>query len=718
MTLAAAQAPAQTIAGTPTPAAARTHVPLAEWRFNRADVTNAAATDFDDSAWQQVTVPHTWNAQDGQDGGGNYYRGIGWYRRHVTVDDSMKGKALYLRFEAINRKADIYVNGTLLGSHAGGNSTICLDATKLLKAGDNVVAVKANNRVEGDMPPLSGDFTFFGGMYRPAELVAVPANHFSLTDFASPGVYVTTPEITDAEAKVHVRALVEHCDLGGNWVVVATIKDAKGQVVAETAMRDAKTPPLEVGLDLTIPNPHRWNGRIDPYLYSLEVSISPIVEKYMVDKDAVTVPLGIRTFAVDPEKGFLLNGKPYDLHGVNRHQEKLDKGWALSEEDHRQDMALIKEMGCTAVRLAHYQHSQFFYDLCDKEGLVVWAEIPVVDRLGSTNSKFTENARQQYTELIRQNFNHPSIAFWSAGNEVDASGGNFNRNGPQVYPWFKEMSDLGHKEDPSRPTASAWREAFFPPAGTTDVFGLNEYLGWYTGGGPGNNSGWEGLERYIANHSDPAKNGVKGMWSVSEYGAGASIYFHSEKPVRMDHTEEYQALLHENTWKVFAKHPEIWGKFVWAMFDFAIDSRAEGDHAGINDKGLVTHDRQTRKDAFYFYKAVWSPEPTLWIASKRFAVRGIEKIPVKIYTNAPHATLQINGTTLAEKSPDNGTIVWDDVPLNVGKNEVIVTATTPDGKPLRDQATWTYTLGAPTAIYEAQDDRMKRAQQSNPPRAR
>ncbi len=682
--------------------------------------TGAAGVGFADGEWEAVNVPHTWNALDGQDGGNDYYKGDGWYRRHVTVDEVLKGKSLYLRFEAINRKAEIYVNGALLGSHAGGQAAICLDATKALKAGDNVVAVKVSNRMDLDMPPISGDFTFCGGIYRGAELVAVGNHHFSLTDFGAPGVYVTTPEITDAAAKVHVRALVQRDDLGNGWTVTASIKDDKGKVVASASYDEANMPSQEVALDLTIPNPHRWNGRLDPYLYTMQVSTNLAEIKHLESAvpDTVTVPLGIRTFAVDPVKGFMLNGKPYYLNGVNRHQDRLNKGWAISEADHLQDMALIKEMGCNSIRLAHYQHSQFFYDLCDKEGMVVWAEIPVVDKLG-TGQPFTDNAKQQYTELIRQNFNHPSIAFWSAGNEVDESGNNFNRNGPQVYPWFKEMSALGHKEDPSRLTASAWREKFFPPAGTTDVIGMNEYLGWYTGGGPGNNSEWEGLDDYIAQHSDPAKGGIKGMWAMTEYGAGASIYFHSEKPVRMDHTEEYQALQHENTWKVLKQYPAVWGAFVWAMFDFASDSRAEGDHAGINDKGLVTHDRQVKKDAFYFYKAVWSSEPTLWIAGKRFAVRGLEKIPVKVYTNAAQATLTVNGTALgAKKALDNATIVWEGVTLKAGKNEVVVTAVDQDGKTLRDSCTWTYTPGAPTEVYEAQDARMKQALLAGPPRAR
>jgi beta-galactosidase len=695
----------------------RQHVSLnADWHFNKGDASNAAAPDFADGSWETVSVPHTWNAKDGQDGGNNYYRGEAWYRRHVAVGDELKGRSLFLRFEGINRKAEIYVNGALLGSHAGGHSTIVLDATKALKPGDNVIAVKVSNRIDQSMAPIQADFTFFGGIYRPAELIAVSPLHISLTDLGSPGVYITTPQVTDTSATVHVRAVIHATEQTTASPAKAeiSIADASGKVVARQQVNiPAAGEAREAVADLTVANPHRWNGRADPYLYSVTVTVTGASPDLT---DSVTQPLGIRTYAVDPAKGFILNGKPYDVHGVNRHQERQDKGWALSNEDHLEDMALIKELGCTGIRLAHYQHAQFFYDLCDKEGMVVWAEIPVVDKLGA-GPDFTENARQQYEELIRQNFNHPSIFFWSAGNEVDESGGNFNRNGPAVYPWFKELAALGKREDPSRLTASAWREKFFPPVGTTDVMGLNEYLGWYTGGGPENNEGWQGLEDYIAAHSDPAKGGWKGMWGMTEYGAGASILFHSEKPVRMDHSEEYQAMLHEKTWQVFSRHPELWCKFVWAMFDFAVDNRAEGDHAGINDKGLVTHDRKTRKDAFYFYKAVWADTPTLWITSKRFTVRGVEKIPVKVYTNAPRVTLTVNGTSLGEKAVENGTALWDQVSLRQGANEVVATATGRDGKPLRDTCTWTYTPGAPTEVYPAQDERMTKALQAGAPRA-
>jgi beta-galactosidase len=701
----------------------RTRVPLLDnWKFFRGASPGAEAVAFADDAWEKISIPHTWNATDGQDGGNNYFRGDGWYRRHVTVDASMQGKQLYLRFEAINRKADIYVNGTLLGSHAGGQAAICMDATKLLKAGDNVIAVRANNAMQAnvDIPPLQADFTFYGGIYRPAELIAVSPVHLALTDFGSPGVYITTPEVAATAAKVQVRGSVQNAGgAAGEKGVSAVIKDAAGKMIGRGSTR-ASVAAGQAGaftVEVTIPTPHFWNGRADPYLYSVEVMVHPSQMNESIIEDAISQPLGIRTFSIDPQKGFILNGKPLDLRGVNRHQDRLNKGWALSEADHLEDMALIKEMGCNSIRLAHYQHSEFFYQLCDKEGMIVWAEIPVVDKLGTTGSAFHENARQQYIELIRQNFNHPSIAFWSAGNEVDENGGNFNRNGPQVYPWFKEMSALGKKEDPSRLTASAWREKFFPPEGTTDVIGLNEYLGWYTGGGPGNSSGWEGLEAYIADHSNPNRTGpggagLKGGWAVTEYGAGSSIYFHSETPKRMDHTEEYESLLHENTWKVFARHPEIWGKYVWNMFDFAVDGRAEGDYAGRNDKGLVTYDRKTRKDAFYFYKAVWSDEPSLQITSKRFATRGIERIPVKIYTNAARVTLTVNGVALGEKTPENGTVLWEGVTLKQGENDVKAVGTFSGGKSIEDACKWTYTPGAPGTVLEPQDQRMRDAQRN------
>jgi beta-galactosidase len=692
----------------------RRHFPLqSEWSFYRGQMDPADAASASPSGdWQPVTVPHTWNRLDGQDGGNDYARTDGWYRRTINVAPEMKGKSLYLRFEGVNRTADVYLNGKLLGSHAGGNSAFCFDATAALRPGDNLLAVRASN-ADRTIPPLSADFTFFGGIYRPVELVAVSPLHISLTQIGSSGVFITTPRITDASSTIHIRALVENGGEEPRFKPFAkfAIRDALGKAVAVSTIPLTAKPgeSQEVVADITMAAPHLWNGLRDPYLYTASVTLMSDDNGAHPDVyDTVTQPFGIRTFSIDPQKGFLLNGKPYGLHGVNRHQDRLDKGWALTNDDHLQDMALIKEMGCTAIRLAHYQQSQFFYDLCDKEGLIVWAEIPVVDRLG--NAQFLDNARQQYTELIRQNFNHPSICFWSAGNEVDPRAVNASPADP-VSTYFRTMRDLAHTEDPSRPSVSAWREKFFPPPDAiTDYFALNEYLGWYT---PIND--WSDLETYIARHS---QNGAAGKWAITEYGAGASIFFHSEHPQRMDHSEEYQALLHENTWRILKQHPEIWGKFIWNMFDFAVDGRAEGDHAGRNDKGLVTYDRKVKKDAFYFYKASWSAEPALHLASKRFTTRGIDHIPIKAYSNALSVSIIVNGQSLGERRPDNATVLWENVALKEGPNSITAFATFPAGKTLTDTATWTYTPGAPAEVDEPQDARMKSALEKGPPRAR
>jgi beta-galactosidase len=698
------------------------------WSFHKGSLDPAqatASTPPDTIQWQQISLPHTWNAQDGQDGGGNYFRGDGWYRRTVSIKPEMlappapnvpggriqtRPRKVFLKFEGANRRADVYLNGQLVGSHAGGTQAFIVDITPAAKIGDNLLAVRVDNKADPDSPPLQADFTFFGGIYRGVELISTNTLHIAMNDYGSPGVYLTTPEINEANAHVVARTLVQNdTDRPRSANVFFRIFDHTNTVVATGNQRVTipanRTEP--VSLEATVHTPHLWNGRQDPYLYTARISVVDNEDPLQAGiVDAVAQPLGLRTYSVDPERGFILNGRPYPLYGVNRHQDRKDKGWAISKEDHDQDMALIKEMGCTSIRLAHYQHAEYFYQLCDKEGMVVWAEIPVVDRLGSSQA-FTDNAKQQYIELIRQNYNHPSIAFWSAGNEVDESGGNFNRQGPaNVYNWFREMHKLGKQEDPTRLTAAAYRERFFPPADVTDVFGLNIYLGWY-------NNTFQEVEDYLQKHS---ANGARGKFAITEYGAGASIFFHSETPQRMDHTEEYQNLYHEENWRVLKKHPEVWGKYIWNMFDFAVDGRFEGDRAGINDKGLVTQDRKVKKDAFYFYKASWSQEPVIYLTSKRFSTRGKEQIPVKVYSNAPRVLLTVNGKPLSEKTGDNATFVWENVALNEGPNVVVASATTPDGRRIEDTATWTYMPGAPAEVYIGQDEIMTEALKTSPPR--
>jgi len=684
---------------------------VSDWRFYKGQLEVAAATGNTTKSadWDSISIPHTWNAIDGQSGGKGYFRGDGWYRRELLIPSHLAGKRFFLKFEGANRRAEIFLNGQRVGAHTGGTEAFIFDISPFANIGPNELVVHVDNKRDPDSAPLQADFTFFGGLYRPAELIAVDPVHISLSDFGSPGVYITTPEIQPDSAKVLVKTLVDQTPGKHNFTtrVEIQILDASGKTVArEISPCPNADGSSEVATTLNVPSPHLWNGIHDPYLYSVQISVQNAAGELL---DSITQPLGIRTIALDREKGFFLNGKSYPLYGVSRHQDRQDKGWAISEQDHLQDMAIIKEMGCTSIRLPHYPHSDFFYTLCDKNGLVVWAEIPVVDRLGSSQA-FTDNARQQYAELIKQNFNHPSIAFWSAGNEVDENGSNFNKAGPEVYSWFKKMTAYGHELDPSRFTAAAFRERFFPPPDVADVFGLNIYLGWY-------NNTYDDVEDYLQKH---AANGARGKFAVTEYGAGGSIYFHSEHPVRMDHSEEYENLYHEHNWNVLKQHPEVWGKYVWNMFDFASNGRSEGDHAGINDKGLVTYDRKVKKDAFYFYKANWSDEPTVYITSRRFTVRGLEFIPVKVYSNAANVTLRVNGRLIGEKTGGNAVFTWESVRLNVGENLVQASADfpTPDGpRHVTDEVTFTYTPGAPLEVDEPQDAIMRKKYINQPPRA-
>ena len=637
----------------------------------------------------KVSLPHTWNALDGADGGNDYARLACEYQRNLRISPAMTGKTLVLRFEGANRQTQATINGSPVGTHLGGFAAFAFDITKFVHPGDNTLSIRVSN-AKFNSPPISADFTFFGGIYRPAELLILDPLHISATDYASPGVAIQTPEITDTSASVSVRTLIEN-DLAAsqNASVNVQIVDAAGAEVGRA------TTPISIGAGATIPatttlsitNPHRWNGRKDPYLYQVRINI--MRDGRLVD--STTQPLGIRTFSIDKDKGFMLNGQSYPLHGVNRHQDRPNKGWAISNADHDEDMKLILEMGCNAIRLAHYQHSEYFYELCDKAGLIVWAEVPVVNEITQTQ-EFTDNAEQQLRELIRQNINHPSICFWSLGNEIGTKGGN-----PTTL--LKAMNVVAHHEDPSRMTTVAFADKNREWPGITDTAGKNRYYGWYNGE-------IGDFAKFVVGEKSEA---------ISEYGAGASIYFHSEHPTKMDHTEEYQCTLHEAQFAAMEKTPQIWGTFLWNMFDFASDGRAEGDHAGINDKGLVTYDRTTRKDVFYYYKAKWTQEPMVHINSKRFDVRGLDKIQVKAYTNAPTLELWVNGVSRGSRSADNATCIWQNVPLKEGKNQVIAHGTL-NGKPIEDHCDWTYKPGAPTEVYIPQDDRMKEALKKAAPR--
>jgi beta-galactosidase len=645
------------------------------WRFLRADATGAEAPDFDDRTWERVRVPHTWNAKDGQDGGGDYYRGVGWYRRRVTVPKAESGRELYVEFDGANLETTLYVNGREVGHHAGGYARFRFDVTPVVKFGaPNTLAVKVSNALNANVAPRSADYTFFGGLYRDVRLVSVDAVHLDMDAFGSSGVLAFQERVTKEGATVRVRVSVSNADPAARDADVAvSVRAPAGasdgpllvKASAHVAIPAHGTESADVALQIA--SPHLWDGVRDPYLHRLEVEVTSGGHAV----DVVREPLGLRSFGFDANQGFSLNGAPLNLHGVNRHQDRQDRGWALSSRDHDEDMALIRELGANAVRLAHYQHSQYFYDLCDKYGLVVWAEIPVVNSAGT--GPFVDNAKQQLSELIRQSGNHPSIVTWSVANELQ-----HDKSDPgAVAPLVSALHAHAHVEDPTRPTSLA---TFYGPAdpsvGVTDLVGFNRYDGWYV----------NAIEDFATGLDALRARRPELKLAISEYGAGASPTIHAAAPKKMDHSEEYQLLYHEAYWQALAARPFVWGSFVWNMFDFASDGRKEGDHPGRNDKGLVTYDRKTKKDAFYWFKASWSAEPFVHVTGARFSPRQKGPVDIKVYSNAETVRLRVGGAALAERTSKKHVFVWPGVPLRAGANVVEASAVV-NGRTVHDRVT-------------------------------
>ena len=666
------------------------------WKFNLGDAAGAEQTAFADGAWQAVTLPHCFKPQDGQDGPATpYYRGVGWYRKHLTPDAALLGKRLYLQFDGSNIITDVWLNGVSLGTHAGGFATFRFDVTGSLKPGqDNVLAVKVNNQQgatdahvlipdspTANVPPLTADFTFYGGLYRPVHLIAAAPLSVSLLDHASPGVYIkqTNPSAASVDLSITVK-LSNQLAAAAKADVTALIMDAAGASVQTlSAMADVPAgAAADAVLSGKLATPHLWNGLADPYLYTVRVELR---QNGMLT-DSVTQPLGVRSVSLDPVTGFHLNGQYLDLHGVNKHQDHKDKGWAISDADTDADFAIIKELGATFVRLAHYQHAQHTYDVADRLGTVVWAEMPLVNRINDT-PQFAANAEQQLVDEIRQNYNHPSIAFWSYGNET------LLRTGPDPDALLAKLAGDVKTEDPSRLAgyAAAGGSDDGPADFHGDAHGFNKYFGWY-GGKVSDFAGWaDGMHQRHAT----------APLGVTEFGAGAAISEHALNPAAADtgadhtgsaHTEEYQAYYHEQTWPQMQARPFLWGKLVWALFDFASDTRSEGDTPGLNDKGLIGFDHTTKKDAFYFYKANWSSQPFVYVTSRRYAGLAAAGGSVRVYSNQATVTLSLNGTSLGDKSAANHLFVWTGVPWGAGANLIKATAGTAADAP-HDEVTWT-----------------------------
>ena len=646
------------------------------WKFQLGEATNAERAGFDDSGWQTISVPHNWGWEQAQQGK-HYYRGPGWYRRELNLTPET-GKRYFLRFEAASLVADAYLNGKKLGEHRGGFGAFGYEITDALSAGGtNLLAVRVSNKEEPDIAPLSGDFSVYGGLYRPVHLIETAAENFALTDHGSPGVAWLQTSVTKNRAVLDVAAQISNgSGQKQPLTLVATVLDANGSPVASSSQPIALATNVTAPywLRVTVPHPHLWNGRPDPYLYKA------VIELRSGDSvvDSVEQPLGLRFYAVDPDKGFFLNGKPYSLHGVNKHQDRFNKGWAVSEADLDEDMALIKEIGATVVRCAHYQHSDYFYSLCDKAGILVWAEIPQVNEI-DPSEQFEETSRNQLLDLIRQNINHPSIFAWSLFNELWPGR-------PDPHRELQDLKIVANGEDPTRPTIAATSNAAMPEMNKIpDLLGWNIYPGWYSGWGTRDGFG----KLLDARRQDSRQGG----FCVSEYGAGANVNQHEQKPKqpRPDgqwHPEEWQAEVHEAAWAAMKQRPFVWGTFVWNMFDFAVSTRHEGDVPGRNDKGLVTYDRKIKKDAFYFYQANWSGEPMLYIASRRFIERTNAMTDVKIYSNAGTVELLLNGKSLGKRRDGtNDVFIWQHVQLQPGENRIEARAKR-GGRSLSDSCVW------------------------------
>ena len=550
-----------------------------------------------------VNLPHTWNGIDGQDGGNDYYRGKCTYIKEIAKADMPQGEEIYLQLDGVNSSAFVYFNSKLLCTHHGGYSTFRVKLENIKD--DNEIKIEADNSPNDFVYPQQADFTFYGGIYRDVTLIGVGENHFDLDYYGAPGIQIT-PTVNGDKADVNVKTYVT----GGGEVRV-------------TVNGETKT---GTEVDFTVDNPHLWNGVADPYLYNAVAEL--IVDGKVVDR--VESRFGIRSFKVDPQKGFILNGKPYPLRGVSRHQDRPGIGNALLPEHHREDIELICEMGANTIRLAHYQHAQYFYDLCDEKGLVVWAEIPYIS---SHLEKGVENTKTQMTELIAQNYNHPCIVTWGLSNEITMSGAS-----PAVVENHKMLNDLVHSMDKTRPTTEAVVTMCSMDneyVHISDIVSYNHYFGWY-GGNVNMYGPW--FDKFHEKYPDKAIG-------ISEYGCEA-LNWHATDIAQGDYTEEYQAYYHEELIKQIAVRPYLWATHVWNMFDFAADARAEGGENGMNHKGLVTFDRKYKKDSFYAYQAWLSDKPMLHICSKRYIDRVEDKVKIKVYSNQDEVELFANGESV------------------------------------------------------------------------
>lgn len=666
-----------------------------DWKFHKGKIENAFSPELDDSKWETVSIPHTWNNIDGQDGtvGGksikdtDYFRSDCWYRKKIFIDSADSEKQIYLRFQGANIQTELFVNGKSAGIHKGGYTAFSFDITSFLNFGnENLLAVRVNNEYTEEIAPLTADFTFYGGIYRDIELIKKNRIHFGFGEYSTRGIKITTPLVTDEKAECIISAMIENntgsektlkiiSNIGANnpftenpYIVNTDFdksaassnefKAEKSSVVIVPANAQQ-----EVEFTFEINNPHLWNGRKDPFLYRASLEI----EENGTVLDEVSDTMGLRYFKVDKEKGFFLNGRSYNLRGVSRHQDREGLGNAITINEHNQDFALIYDMGVNSIRLAHYPQAEYFYRLCDSYGIVVWAEIPVVDLVGgsgtyenpnSERKEFFRTTKQQLKEMINQNYNHPAIVCWGIQNEIMAKFDDVMR------PFTEDLHETAKAEDKYRYSVMATNHGD-AKNWKSDLIAWNVYPGWY--GMSRKQLGWF-MDR----------NRFERPTGISEYGAGGNYNQHELKPKHPKHDgqwhpEEYQTISHEAFLKSINNRNYLWCTYVWNMFDFGSDGRNEGDRPGMNDKGLVSFDRKVKKDSYYLYQSNWSINPMVHITSKRLEKRK-RKTFFKIYSNCSAVTLFVNGKALktisAESCAQKGIFLFKNVKLQNGENEI------------------------------------------------
>ena len=700
----------------------RTEISLRNgWRFTLASDSATELQAKPDSTWMTVSVPHTWNRvgfyKDAPEShintaqNVNTTQSIGWYKLVFTPPANAAGRQSFLQFDAASRIATVWLNGTMLGTHRGAFSRFRLDSTAALKPGqENTLTVKVDNTKPApgtstaDVLPLTGDFFVYGGLYRPVSLVVTSTTHFDLMDYGSSGVYAKTASAASAGADVQVRARIRNDGKQSSAVLLRTLLvDAKGAVAAqrEQSVTVAPASVVESTANLIVPHPHLWQGVEDPYLYHVVVELS---SKSVPVIDRVSFPFGIRQVRFDPDQGVFLNGKHISVHGVGYHQDREGKGWASQPEDVAADEAMMREMGVTGIRLTHYQHGQPIHDLADRDGLVLWDEIPLVSQwtLGESlqpTDALRENARQQLHELIAQDFNHPSVITWSIGNEIDfgnsipAFVGNKTGAIPDPLPLLKELNQIAHDLDPTRPTtlATCCEGIRYQPdtkvpvtASVTDLSGANRYFGWYY-----DTPSDLGQNLDTLHHTRPAQ-----PMAVTEYGAGGAISLHSDNALggpesrNRPQAEEYESYIHEQNWATLRSKPYLWGTFLWNSFDFGSTTRSEGNAQDINTKGIVSFDHKHRKDPYFFYKANWTTTPTVHINSSLYTERAYRIADVRVYSNARRTSLNLNGTLIGTLTdcPDR-ICLWKGVALSPGANNLVASGSFSTGN-VQDRVQW------------------------------